>query len=70
LRDKKGSLIDKWGAYFKVDDAAASSVTVDPSTGWTTVVACVETWKSKLLGATPGSEVSVGNLVVTVKPNV
>jgi hypothetical protein len=69
LRDK-GSMIDKWDAYFKIDDAASSSATVAAATGWQKVTVCVEAWKAKLLNSTPGTEVKAGNVVITVKPNV
>jgi hypothetical protein len=64
LRNKSG-IIDKWAAYIKGDVSV-----IGP--GSDTITVCVEAWKAKLAhsDATAGSKVKVGDLVITVKPNV
>ena len=62
--DTVGATIDKWEAWFDGSDI------VDASGGWNTVTVCVKAWKAKLYGTTPGTEVHVGNVTITVKPNV
>ena len=63
---KIGSVIDgnNWRAYFKGND------TIDAVAGWQEVEVCVESWKSKLYNNAPGTEIKVGELHITVKPNV
>ena len=63
-KSKVGTIIDQWTAYFEGDDV------VTPSESWQTVTVCVEAWKANLLKATPDTEVEVGQVVITVKPNV
>jgi hypothetical protein len=63
-KEKVGSIIDQWKAYFKGDDVVA------PSESWKTVTVCVDAWKARLLKATPDTEVEVGKVILTVKPNV
>jgi hypothetical protein len=59
-----GPVIDKWEAYFDSGD------TVDASGNWNTVTVCVKAWKAQLYKNAPGSEVKVGEVTITVKPNV
>jgi hypothetical protein len=61
----KSPIIDKWAAYIKGDVSV-----IGP--GSDTITVCVEAWKAKLAhsDATAGSKVKVGDLVITVKPNV
>jgi hypothetical protein len=62
--EKTGSAIEKWKAYIQGDDLV-------PGDGaWHTVTVCVEAWKTQLYKMTPGSEVRVGTVFLTVKPNV
>jgi hypothetical protein len=63
LQNKTG-VIDKMEAYYKGGDI------VDASGDWNTITVCVEAWKTKLWEQTPGSQVKVADLVITVKPNV
>jgi hypothetical protein len=53
-----------WKAYYQGDD------TVPGDGNWKTVKVCVEAWEAQLQKETPGSEVEVGKVTVTVKPNV
>ena len=57
-------VIDKKAAYFKGGDI------VDASGNWNTITVCVEAWKTQLWKQNPGSQIKVGDLVITVKPNV
>ena len=64
---REGSAItsnSNWKAYYVGDDVIA------PSTGWKEVELCVEAWKANLLQESPGMEVKVGTVTLTVKPNV
>ncbi|MEA3226504.1 MAG: hypothetical protein U9Q07_11185 [Planctomycetota bacterium] len=58
------SVIDKKACYYKGGDI------VDASGNWNTVTVCVEAWKTKLYKQNPGAQVRVGDLHITVKPNV
>ena len=58
------SVIDGKAAYFKGTNI------VDASGDWNTITVCVEAWKTKLWENSPGTQVKVGDLVITVKPNV
>lgn len=67
---KKGDVIeggffgDKWEAYYDGTD-------VIPAGGaWTTTTLCVKAWSADIFYADPGSETLVGEVAVTVKPNV
>lgn len=62
----KGSIgvIDKWEGYYDGDD------TVPGDGGWHERTVCVTAWKAKLWSGTVGSEVVVGTLYVTAKPDV
>jgi hypothetical protein len=54
---------DNWDAYCDGTD-------VIPGDGdWHGVTLCLKAWSAALYSATPGDEVSVGTLDVTVKPN-
>ena len=63
-KEKVGSIIDQWTAYFDGDSV------VTPSESWQTVTVCVNAWKARLLKTTPGTEIEVGKVILTVKPNV
>jgi len=63
-KEKIGSIIDQWSVYFDGDSVVA------PSESWKTVTVCVNAWKARLLKTTPGTEIEVGKLYLTVKPNV
>jgi len=63
-KEKVGSIIDQWSAYFDGDSV------VSPSESWQTVTVCVNAWKARLLKTTPGTEIEVGTVYLTVKPNV
>jgi heme/copper-type cytochrome/quinol oxidase subunit 2 len=62
--ENKTGVIDKMAAYYKGGDI------VDASGDWNTITVCVEAWKTKLYKSSPGSQVKVADLVITVKPNV
>ena len=63
-KHKVGPVIDGWDAYYDGGD-------VVPGDGsWHTVKVCVKAWKAKLLESSPGEKVKVGDLDITVKPNV
>jgi len=64
---KKGNtnVLDQWNAYFK--DGVN---TVDALSGWKTITVCVDAWKAKLFEAAPGDKIEVGEVTITVKPNV
>lgn len=64
LNFSHGSIIDKHDQYF---DGAN---TVDNSGEWNTIKVCIKTWKSRLYKQTPGATEKVGDLTITVKPNV
>ncbi|TKJ34297.1 MAG: hypothetical protein CEE38_18515 [Planctomycetes bacterium B3_Pla] len=57
-------IIDKWDTYFDGGDVVAGDG------DWHTVTVCVKAWKARLQKHSPGQEVQVGTLYVTVKPNV
>ncbi len=59
-----GSVIDKSDKYFDGGD------TVDASGNWNTIKVCVKAWKARLYKNAPGTEIKVGELTITVKPNV
>lgn len=67
---KVGSVLDKWEAYF------TDGNTIDGGAGWISHEICVKAWKAQLWSNTigdaamAGSEVNVGTVTVTVKPNV
>ena len=61
--DKTSDVIKDWKAYFKDGD------TVDASGSWNTVTVCVKAWKAQLMKESPGMEITVGTLTITVKPN-
>ena len=63
-KEKIGDVIKDWNAYFQGGDV------VPGDGGWHTVTVCVETWETQLLKHAPGSEVRVGTVILTVKPNV
>jgi len=48
--------------------------TVDAGAGWTTITVCAKAWRAKLYNltvvGTAGEKITVGSLIVTVKPNV
>jgi hypothetical protein len=62
--EKEGGVIDKWEAYY---DGAN---TVPGDGDFHTIKVCVKAWKARLYKNTPGTEVKVGTLAITVKPNV
>lgn len=61
---KVGPVIDGWEAYYDGSDV------VGPATGFQNRTVCVKAWKAKLLNSEPGIKVKVGELKITVKPNV
>jgi hypothetical protein len=66
LRKEKtsGSPIKEWSAYFQGSD-------VVPGDGsWHTVTVCVDAWKTEVYKSAPGTEIRVGTVYLTVKPNV
>jgi hypothetical protein len=63
--ENRASVIDKKACFFKGGDV------IQPSAGWQKITVCVELWKTKLWnGQSPGAEVKVADLHITVKPNV
>jgi len=63
-RVKVGPVIDGWDSYYDGGDV------VPGDGGWHTMKVCVKAWKAKLLKSAPGKKVKVGELKITVKPNV
>lgn len=59
----ESSVINKWEAYFEGTDI------ITPSGDFEKVVVCVKAWKAQLHQQAPGTEVRVGTLTITVKPN-
>jgi hypothetical protein len=60
---KEGDIIVDWEAYYDGGD-------VVPGDGdWHPMKLCVKAWNTKLYKATPGDEVAVGSVDITVKPN-
>jgi len=60
---KEGDVIADWSCYYDGGD-------VVPGDGdWHTMKVCVKAWKTAIYKASPGDEVSVGNIDITVKPN-
>jgi hypothetical protein len=59
---KIGGVIKDWEAYFKDGD------TVDASGSWNTITVCVKAWKAQLMKESPGMEINVGTVTITVKP--
>jgi len=55
---------DRWSAWFDGGDI------VDATGGWNTITVCVKAWRARLYNESPGTEVHVGNVTITVKPNV
>ncbi|MFH1717891.1 MAG: hypothetical protein ABIF19_11105 [Planctomycetota bacterium] len=61
---KVGPVIDGWSAYY-------DGGSVVPGDGaYHEMKVCVKAWKAKLMNSAPGSKVKVGELHITVKPNV
>ncbi len=68
---KMGTGLQKIGDTIKDWDAWIKSGNPVPDDGeYHEVEACVKAWKTVIYKATPGDEVTVGNLQITVKPNV
>jgi hypothetical protein len=63
-KSKEGGVLDQWSAYFN------GTSTVDASGNWNEIEICVDAWKANLLKNTPGKEIKVGTVTLTVKPNV
>jgi hypothetical protein len=62
--DVGGAVIDKWEGFYDGGD-------VVPGDGaWHEMKVCVKAWKAKLWNGSVGSEVKVGTLYVTAKPDV
>ena len=59
---KSGDTIVDWAAYYDGGD------TVTGDGDWHGVKLCVKAWNTKIYKASPGDEVSVGSVDVTVKP--
>jgi hypothetical protein len=59
---KEGDTIVEWEAYYDGGD------TVDDSGDWNDIKLCVKAWKTAIYKATPGDEVHVGSVDITVKP--
>ena len=62
-KNATSNIIDKWDAYFKDGDI------VDNTGSWNTITVCVKAWKAKLYNDSPGTEIQVGTVTITVKPN-
>lgn len=62
-KNATSGVIKDWSAYFKDGD------TVDASGSWNTITVCVNAWKAKLYNESPGMEINVGTVTITVKPN-
>ena len=61
---KIGGVMEKWEGFYDGGD-------VVPGDGaWHSMKVCVKAWKAKLWSGTVGSEVVVGTLYVTAKPDV
>jgi hypothetical protein len=61
--NKIGDIIDSWDKYYDGGD-------VVPGDGnYHNIKICVKAWKAKLYKGTPGDEIDVGTLDITVKPN-
>jgi len=68
---KLGTRKEKIGSVIKEWESSVSPDVVGPSSGWQTVSVCVKAWKTELWNAgTLGTEVRVGTVYLTVKPNV
>ena len=63
-KEKISDVIKEWSAYFNGGD------TVDASGNWNEIEVCVDAWKAQLMKHAPGETVKVGNVILTVKPNV
>jgi hypothetical protein len=68
-KSKVGNVLKDWKAYYDGDS------TIDPTGGsWKKVTVCVEAWKTQLLNHDASGEagdwVHVGDVTITVKPNV
>lgn len=61
---KESPVIDQWEAYYDGTDI------ITPSGDFEKVIVCVRAWKAQLHQQSPGTEVRVGSLTITVKPNV
>ncbi|HEC02093.1 MAG TPA: hypothetical protein ENI81_01025 [Phycisphaerales bacterium] len=61
---REGPVIDQWQAYYDGADI------VSPSGDYETVTVCVKAWNAQLFQQAPGTQVRVGTLIITVKPNV
>jgi hypothetical protein len=61
--DAGNDIIDSWGCYYDGGD----TITGDGSEQDLKI--CVKAWKAKLWAHSPGDEVSVGSVTLTVKPD-
>jgi hypothetical protein len=63
-KSKIGDVLKDWSAYFQGGDVVAGDG------AWHTVTVCVDAWKAQLYKNAPGTSVKVGEVTITVKPNV
>ena len=63
-KSKIGGVLKDWSAYFSGSD------TVDASGNWNEIEICVDAWKAEIYKNAPGKEIKVGEVTITVKPNV
>ena len=61
-KSASSDVLKDWSAYYKDGD------TVDASGSWNTVTVCVKAWKARLYKNTPGTEIEVGTVTITIKP--
>jgi hypothetical protein len=61
---KDGGVMDKWEGFYDGGDV------VPGDGGWHEMKVCVKAWKAQLWSGTVGSEVTVGSLFITAKPDV
>ena len=62
-KNATNDVLKDWSAYFDGGD------TVDASGSYNTITVCVKAWKARLYKQSPGTEITVGNVILTVKPN-
>lgn len=61
---------DDYGVINKWDDVFPDGDVIDGDGNYHKIAVCIKTWKSRLHKGTPGSEVKVGTLIITAKPDM
>ena len=70
LGDDEETILSKSDWYYEDEDEVDKWSLVPGDGEWHSVKACVKAWQAAIWDAPPGDEIHVGNLNITVKPNL